>query len=63
MRKTHRRRAMPIWDLFQPAPQTPGWTEFPQPVQCRVRELLARLLREERESEEVHGPAKEDGHE
>ena len=63
MRKTHRRLQTPPWDLFHPLPQTPTWEELPRPTKRQLTELLARLLREQRDREVPRADDKEDDHE
>jgi len=63
MRKTHRRFQAQLWDLFHPFPQTPTWDQLPRPTKRRLTELLARLLREQRDPTTPHAGDKEADHE
>ena len=61
----HRRRYQTQpWDLFHPLPQTPQWRELPRPIKLQLTELLARLLRAQREQNPPrHAGDKEVDHE
>ena len=63
MRKTRRRYQTQPWDLFHPPPQTPLWEELHRSMKCQLTELLARLLRGQREQNAAHGGDKEVDHE
>jgi hypothetical protein len=63
MRKTRRRFQTPPWDLFHPLPQTPTWEELPRPTKRQLTELLARLLREQRDAKLPRAGGKEADHE
>jgi len=63
MRKNHRRRQSQLWDLFHPLPQTPTWEGLPPPMKRQLAELLARLLREQRDQRTPHAGGKEVDHE
>jgi hypothetical protein len=43
MRKQCRRRVV-LWDLFQPMPQQPHWSNLPVAVRQKATRLMARLL-------------------
>ena len=45
MRKQCSRHAV-LWDLLQPIPDQPRWSNLPLEVRLKTTRLLARLLRE-----------------
>jgi hypothetical protein len=63
MRKTRGRFQTQPWDLFHPLPQTPTWHELPRPLKRHLTELLARLLRDQRDQKAPHAGDKEVDHE
>ena len=63
MRKTRRRHPTQPWDLFHPLPQTPMWEELPRPMKRQLTELVARLLREQRDRKAPRADGKEVDHE
>jgi hypothetical protein len=63
MPKTRRRLRTQPWDLFHPPPQTPTWEELPRPMKRHLTELLARLLRDQRDQNVPQVGDKEVNHE
>ena len=63
MRITRGRRQTQLWDLFHPRPQTPKWDDLPLPMKRQLIELLASLLREQRDQKAPPAGDKEVDHE
>jgi hypothetical protein len=52
-----------MWDLFHPRPRTPKWDDLSVPMQRQLIELLASLLREQRDRKAHPAGDKEVDHE